>query len=192
MFPPPTPSPFGAAICLTGLERSFDASVAANIRTSVLAPLAAAASPLRLFGVQPANASWAQVLTHLTPHDVAPQRPCRAAATAPQLAWYTCKRGGGGGASQAADCGRWFVQELCDLSTCERLLRRHERRVGAAFALAARLRLDLVWELPLTGLPSAPPLPPSVAGAADVVSFAEALNLALRDPARLRTRVFSG
>ena len=139
----------GVAVCVTGLARSFDAAAASNIRRSVLSPLLSRSSvqQLRIFGIRPANDSWLHVLSHLVPHELETQRSCPAAISlAP--AWYTCQRGGAATAASGHErCAHNFVQELCDLRACEGLLRRHERRAGATFELAARVRLDLVREL---------------------------------------------
>ena len=39
-------------------------------------------------------------------------------------------------------------------AACEALLRRHEARARRRFGVVARLRLDIVWEVPITLLPS--------------------------------------
>lgn len=132
------------AVCVTGLERTFDASVARNIRASVLAPLNTSGTELRIFGVQPINSSWLLVRHHLPPDEIALQRPCRARGA--PLPWYTCAKGA---KIDAERCRANFVQELCDLSACEALLRRHEARTRRQFDVVARLRLDMVWEVPI-------------------------------------------
>ena len=139
------------AVCITGLERTFDAAVARNIRASVLAPLNTSGE-LLLFGVQPINASWNLVRQHLPivwrSSRVALQAPCLARG-APLPAWYTCAKGGAK-KDAGRSCVANFVQELCDLAACEALLRRHEARARRRFGVVARLRLDLVWEAPIT------------------------------------------
>lgn len=145
----------GNAICVTGLQRSFP-EISGNI-VSVMQLLNASAGGVHLFGVRPANDSWTTAKRLLQPMTIEMQRPCRP-ASAPTPWFFTCTRGGH--TSRGGHCAANFVQSLCDLKHCERMIRRHESRLHQRFALVTRLRLDVAFE--------AEPVPPALTGSLPV------------------------
>lgn len=122
-------------VCLTGLERSFS-EVGSNIVTALYHLLATPSSSVSLFGVRPANDSWIHVRAELSFERLEVQAACEVGVPA----WYGCQAHGRG------DCRHNFVQELCDLEACERMISSHERATGVAFDTITRLRADAYWE----------------------------------------------
>ena len=135
------------AVCITGLQRSFP-EIALNVRAALdnlyhPEPLHDAVD---LFGVRPAHDAWADVRQHLPPITAeSVQQPCRRN----KPAWFS---------AYARTANAYtaylhnFVQSLCDLAACARLIEPHETAVrsGSRYRTVARLRLDLAWEVPLS------------------------------------------
>ena len=98
-----------AAVCVTGLERSFG-EIGANIREGVYTMLGPNVS---VFGVTPPQANWSVVASLLPLRAVEPSRgPCWSDHVRnATIAWMHCDfrlRGG--------DCRISFLQQLCDLA----------------------------------------------------------------------------
>lgn len=156
------------AVCITGLQRSYP-EISHNIHYSLSnlysgwssshisgsqqhESLMAASSRRRafslernvgFFGVRPANDSWATVRTDLPPLlGESIQTPC-GLGRAPWFSAYAKTQ------TQRAVYAFSFVQMMCDLKACHRLIQEHELKVGRQFLTVARLRLDLAWETPL-------------------------------------------
>ena len=101
------------------------------------------AKAVGFFGVRPANDSWAVVRTDLPPLLAESiQTPC--GPTRP--AWFSAYAKTH---AQKITYGHSFVQMLCDMQECHRMIQEHEQRLGRQFLTLARLRLDLAWETPL-------------------------------------------
>lgn len=141
------------AVCLTGLERSFE-EIGANVREGVFRMLG---RDVTFFGVRPTNSSWRSVQQLLPMSAVESQRG-RCWSDEVQTAtvsWMHCDF-----RLRAGDCRLSFLQALCDLAQCEDMISSHERvhRGGREFDSVLRLRADLFWEASIA-LPS--PLQPN-------------------------------
>lgn len=123
------------AVCLTGMERSFS-EIGGNIHAAVYSLLGTPAAQIVFFGVKPANDTWQHIHSWLPLQRVEEQDYC----TVPVPRWYGCQAHG------RVECRHNFVQELCDLDVCERMIRRYERRKGRVFDTVMRLRPDVYWE----------------------------------------------
>ena len=144
----------GTALCATGLERSFS-EIGRNV-AGALRELNSSGA-LHIFGVVPANASWSPaVYSLLSPSRVAAQTPCHAPAGPRDLKWFTCTRGGG--TTRGGRCADTFVQSLCDLQICQKIIHDHELQTGVQFRMVGRLRLDIAYEASIA-LPSEFDLP---------------------------------
>lgn len=147
------------AVCITGLQRSYP-EISHNIHYS-LSNLYSGWSDAQsggssqaqqawnleehvgFFGVRPANDSWATVRTDLPPLlGESIQTPC-GLKRAPWFSAYAKT------SHQKVIYSFSFVQMMCDLKACHRLVQAHEQKVGRDFVTVARLRLDLAWETPL-------------------------------------------
>ena len=128
-----------AAICLTGLQRSFP-EIGENIREAVRHMLGGA---FEVFGVKPPNETWATIRRLLPLQRIEPQVPCERALSPHLAQYYHCHQHG---RSRARGCTANFVQELCDLQRCERMLQEREAETGRPFGVVLRLRADLIWE----------------------------------------------
>ena len=135
----PTQSGLRHAVCLTGMERSFS-EVGGNIREAVQALLGTPSASIRFFGVRPVNDTWSYIFRWLPMQRVELQEWC----TDPVPSWYSCNAHG------RNDCRHNFLQELCDLNVCERLISHHEGIQGRPFDTVMRLRPDLFWEARLS------------------------------------------
>eukprot|EP00966_Prymnesium_polylepis_P227873 5273143-Prymnesium_polylepis.1 len=144
------------AVCLTGMERSFS-EIGGNIREAVHHLLGTPAAKVVIFGVRPVNDSWTHINSWLSFQRVEPQIYC----TVPVPRWYGCQAHG------RSDCRHNFVQELCDLEVCERMIRRYERRHDRPFHTVMRLRPDVFWEARVD-------FPASLDSRAVIVPFMEA------------------
>ena len=132
---PPT-----AAVCLTGLERSF-AEIGLNVREGLFTLLNSSRT-VSFFGVRPINDEWKEIPALLPLHGIAVQQPCwSAAAQNNTIAWMHCDM-----RLRKGDCRLAFLQALCDMEACERLISENERSLGRRFDLVVRLRADLFWE----------------------------------------------
>jgi len=159
-----------AAVCLTGLQRSFP-EIGGNIKEAVDYLLPPNAT--EIFVVQPADDPWDAVRRLLPMQRVVTQAPCLHNLSLSLRLYYFCHQhgrkrakgrgcalAGGGeltGSAEYCGCTRSMVQELCDLQVCARMLREREAEVGRLFEVVLRLRADLLWETRIA-LPS--PLPP--------------------------------
>ena len=123
------------AVCLTGMERSFS-EIGANVREAVHDVLGTPEASITFFGVQPVNDSWVHINSWLRIDHVEAQTRC--SVSVPR--WYGCQSHGRG------DCRGNFVQELCDLDVCERMIHQQEERQGNLFHTVMRLRPDVFWE----------------------------------------------
>ena len=154
------------AVCLTGMERSFS-EIGGNIHHAVHSLFGTPLASIVFFGVRPVNDSWHHIQSWLPMQQVELQTDC----PIPVPRWYGCQAHG------RTDCRHNFVQELCDLDVCERMLRRYERRKGETFHTVMRLRPDVFWEarvtFPLTLAPNMVILPymDSGGGVNDHVAF---------------------
>lgn len=159
-----------AAVCLTGLQRSFP-EIGGNIKEAVDYLLPPNAT--EIFGVRPADDPWDAVRRLLPMQRVVTQAPCQKNLSLSLRLYYFCHQhgrkrakgpgcavAGGGeltGSAEYCGCTRSMVQELCDLQVCARMLREREAEVGRLFEVVLRLRADLLWETRIA-LPS--PVPP--------------------------------
>lgn len=134
-----------AAVCLTGMERSF-AEVGANVREGLLHLLGDVHTVQHtvFFGVRPPSDSWSSVrkLLPLSDERLEVQTKCwSGAAQNATIAWMHCDfrlRGG--------DCRLSFLQAMCDLDRCEAMMAAYEAAHARTFELIVRLRADLFWE----------------------------------------------
>lgn len=135
------------AVCMTGLERSFR-EIALNIQAAVMRMMNRS-SHVAFFGVRPPNdnQSWSNVMRQFPMNDIVWQKPCRPTG-APLPMWFTCTRGSK--TTRGGKCAETFVQSLCDLYQCHKMIQSHEERVGWRFDYITRLRLDIAWEAELT------------------------------------------
>lgn len=164
------------AICLTGGERSFG-EIGQNVREGVLHSLGTAA--VTLFGVRPSYDSWTTVRRLLPLHDsthtLQVQERCFTDGMFNlTITWLHCDMRG-----RSGDCRASALQELCDLSRCEQMIRAVESARGRFFETILRLRADLFWEARLK-LPALPrqqtvyiPEADSQGGANDHLAFGE-------------------
>ena len=131
--------PLHAAVCLTGLERSF-VEVGLNVREGLFTMLRGAV--VSVFGVQPAKDAWKEIPTLIPLHGVAMQQPCWTPSVQNEtIRWMHCDM-----RLRKGDCRLSFLQALCDLQACERLISEHEQRMHRRFDVVVRLRADLFWE----------------------------------------------
>ena len=131
--------PLHAAVCLTGLERSF-VEVGLNVREGLFTMLRGAV--VSVFGVQPANDAWKEIPALIPLHAVAMQQPCWTPSVQNEtIRWMHCDM-----RLRKGDCRLSFLQALCDLQACERLISEHEQRMHRRFDVVVRLRADLFWE----------------------------------------------
>ena len=113
------------AVCVTGLRRSFS-EISANLRSRVYGVLQSTAPKveIRIFGVQPHNDSWGEVLEKLGPFEaVEKQASCRTKAQR-LPAFFTCTRGRV--VHRMDSCTASFVQMQCDLVHCDTMIQTHE------------------------------------------------------------------
>ncbi len=132
--------PVEHAVCLTGLERSFS-EVGNNVREGLLHLLG---SPrFIIFGVRPIADPWHQIRRLLPVDHIELQRPsCWSGADVNLTrAWMHCDM-----KSRGSDCLLGFLQMLCDLAHCERMIQAHEASEGWKFRAVVRLRPDCFWE----------------------------------------------
>ena len=166
------------AVCITGLERSYkeirrnihyslsslysgwddSGNHASTVAPAGLGPEAATHTQqmkawrldraVAFFGVRPANDSWSSVRTDLPPlTDESIQTPC-GLGRAPWFSAYAKSN------TQRVVYSFSFVQMMCDLRACHKMVEDHEGRTGRQFVTIARLRLDLAWETPLVMPPT--------------------------------------
>ena len=138
------------AVCLTGLERSFE-EIGGNVREGVYAMLG---PNVTFFGVRPANSTWASVHELLHMHSAPTRGRCWSdAVQAKTINWMHCDF-----RMRAGDCRLSFLQALCDLAQCEDLISSFEQkeRGGTPFDAVLRLRADLFWEMRVDLPPLAP------------------------------------
>ena len=131
------------AVCATGLERSFP-EIAGNIAHILSALNHSTSGRLETFGIEPTNETWSPTVRKhlmLRRSQTFPQRRCHQNSILP---WFTCTRGGR--TTRGGRCADSFVQSLCDLQACERVLQAFEARHSLHFTLVARLRLDIAFE----------------------------------------------
>ena len=169
------------AICLTGGERSFG-EIGQNVREGMLHSLGTAA--VTLFGVRPSYDPWTTVRRLLPLHDSAhtlqvQERCFTGAMLNLTITWLHCDMRG-----RSGDCRASALQELCDLSRCEQMIRAVESARGRPFDTVLRLRADLFWEARLK-LPALPvkqtiyiPELDSQGGANDHLAFGERAAMA--------------
>jgi len=129
------------AVCILGLQRSFGL-IAGN--TAQFLEQLKLMGTVHIFGVQPVNDKWPQVLGLLKKTALLEN-----ATIEPQMlvnltppARFTPQRS-----------GRSFMIELWDCAHCFDMLNASEARFGRQYDVVARLRLDLYWEL-LPPMPS--------------------------------------
>ena len=127
------------AACLTGPARSFS-EIGVNVREGTLRMLRA--SPA-LFGVRPESDPWT-LLRSLMPFEaVSIQKICWSMTQLNStIDWLHCDMR----ARPGADCRVSFLQTLCDLAECNRLIRAKEVQRKRSFYGVLRLRPDLFWE----------------------------------------------
>ena len=136
-----TPPSGLAAVCLTGLQRSFP-EIGNNIAEAVRDLLAP--RHIHYFGIKPVNDSWAAIEYVLPMTAVAPQQVCRRPLSPSLTSFYSCHSHGRGG--NLGGCANSMVQELCDLQHCDSLLRGWESARHVSFDVVLRLRADMFWE----------------------------------------------
>ena len=96
------------------------------------------------FGVQPLNDSWHAIERVLPLHRIETQEVCKRALSPALTSFYSCSSHGR--PSALGGCMSNFVQELCDLQHCERMIDARERERGRSFDVILRLRADMFWE----------------------------------------------
>lgn len=135
-----------AAVCLTGLQRSFP-EIGGNIKEAVDYLLPPNAT--EIFGVRPVDDPWDAVQRLLPMQRVVTQAPCQKNLSLSLRLYYFCHQhgrkrakgpgcavAGGGeltGSAEYCGCTRSMVQALCDLQVCARMLREREAEVGRLF-----------------------------------------------------------
>ena len=137
------------AVCVTGLEREYP-EISRNIDRAIFGLLnrTAAQTVTRVFGVRPPNDNWTHAMGALRFEAVGLQSWSYCyPADMPLPFWFTCSRNGG--TSRMGVCTRSFMQVMCDLEQCERLIATHEAQVGQPFDFVTRIRLDVAWEAEL-------------------------------------------
>ena len=137
------------AVCVTGLEREYP-EISRNIDRAIFGLLnrTAAQTVTRVFGVRPPNDNWTHAMAALRFEAVGLQSWSYCyPADMPLPFWFTCSRNGG--TSRMGVCTRSFMQVMCDLEQCERLIATHEAQVGQPFDFVTRIRLDVAWEAEL-------------------------------------------
>ena len=127
------------AVCITGEERSFG-EIGANVREGVLRMLGTAR--VAFFGVKPVCDSWAALQRLLPLTSVVPQHKCWDAEDLHvTVRWVHCDLRG-----RASDCRVSFIQTMCDLKSCLRMISSFESHNGMQFATITKLRPDVFWE----------------------------------------------
>ena len=135
------PQNYEHAVCLTGSERSF-VEIGANIRQGVYTSLDSAA--VAFFGVRPRDESWGLIRQLLPMNEVQLQEPpCfNQSVLNTTVSWLHCDFSG-----RSGDCRANFLQMLCDLAQCDRMMRAFTTRTASLpFRTVMRLRSDLFWE----------------------------------------------
>lgn len=128
------------AVCLSGHSRSFG-EIGHNVREGVLSMHGSPA--IAFFGIRPPEDSWSLIQAMLPLTKVVVQRQCW---TAEQLnttrSWLHCDM-----RARRHDCRASFLQQLCDMQSCESMISDHETgRGGKPFRTVMRLRPDIFWE----------------------------------------------
>lgn len=149
-----------SAVCITGQSRSFS-EVGHNVREATL--LLHGSPRIAWFGVRPAEDKWEAIASMLPLTSVTTQARCWTGAQLNlTITWLHCDM-----RSRSHDCRASFLQQLCDMQSCEDLISSHEQqstaRGGAGggggaggrgaprqkpfhFRTVMRLRPDLFWE----------------------------------------------
>ena len=130
--------PFRHAVCLTGEERSFG-----EVGGSIQAALLTLSGTVHVFGVEPpGNESWSIIPQLLPMAATETQARCWTEQEANlTYGWMHCDF-----KARKGDCRLSFLQALCDLAHCERMISAFEQRAGQSFTSILRLRADLYWE----------------------------------------------
>ena len=126
------------AVCITGQERSFG-EIGANVREGVLRMLGT--PRVAFFGVKPVNDPWTGLQKLLPLTTVIAQHKCwDAEDLSVTVRWVHCDMRG------RSDCRVSFIQTMCDLKACLRMVSSFESHNGMQFATITKLRPDVFWE----------------------------------------------
>ena len=183
-----------AAVCLTGLERSFS-HIRYNVRFSIEVLLGSRDTDGRLvreltdvadfFGVRPRSDTWSNVDATLPPlKSVALQARCtpQNSSLPPFFAYYS-RSGVPGGSSNRISHTHTWEGSLCDQAVCESQVAAEELRRAKEYHTMVFLRLDLAWEVPprpVTLLPGTVHVPSMNQKAGYCDKFAFGHRLAMR------------
>ena len=129
-------------VCLTGLQRSFP-EIAHSVKDGTY-QLAGPDSQLTFFGVKPPEDDWSFVAQQLPLSAMEPQVQCDPAVSWLMERYYHCDGKSRGGAS---GCRHSFLQEICDLDHCWRMMQAHEAQHQFRWDALMRIRLDVLWEV---------------------------------------------